>query len=336
MISGSSNRILVRSSIISQGVFPQFYGHFKRKRDPLSMSSFCSRSIEPNHSSAQSHYENHSADTYDSAYFYEVGAYTKHLRDLCRSRLQFGVPWTSSALDARNPTKHPSSERILLDIGGGTGTFTRMLIQDTDCRAVVVDPFLEHKSEGDERNDQVMFVRAQAEAFIEDPNNSFDVTNDWRRNFHQILLKEVAHHFADQDRVRMFRGMYSGLIPTTSVSPSLLLITRPQRDIDYPLWDEAKAVWALNQPSVEQFVSELEAAGFVNVSYTVEKYPCSIHLERWQSMILARFWSTFANFTDEQLVEACLSIAKNEKHRITADGNLHFEDRLIFITASKK
>jgi hypothetical protein len=306
------------------------------------MSSFCSKGIDPHttgnvhNSNAQSHYLNHSADSYDSAYFYEVGTYTKHLRDLCRSRLQLGVAWSRSGSDVPNPTSHHFNERILLDIGGGTGTFTRMLIQDTDCRALVIDPFLEHKREKDNGNDRVLFIHAPAEAFIEDRGDPIEEGSDWRNNFHQLLLKEVAHHFADQDRVPIFRGIYVGLVPTAGSIPSLLLITRPQHDIDYPLWDEAKAVWALNQPSVEQFTSELQAAGFVDISYTVETYPCSILLERWQAMVRARFWSTFANFTDEQLIEACRTIANSSKHRITDDGNLHFEDRLIFITASKK
>jgi hypothetical protein len=338
----SCNRLFARSSIYTQVSFPIPYSHYKRALQVMSL--FFSKSIDPEmitgsgiaHSKTQSHYENHSADSYDSAYFYEVGAYTENLRDLCRSRLQTGVAWCSSVTEVPNPSSQRLHDRILLDIGGGTGTFTRMLIQDTDCQAVVIDPFLEHQDNEGGRNDPVVFVRAPAEAFIEDPDHPIEPNNDWRNNFHQLLLKEVAHHFSDRDRIPIFRGMYNGLVPTSGNMPSLLLITRPQHDIDYPLWDEAKAVWAMNQPSVEQFISELQAAGFVDVSYTVETYPCSILLERWQAMVQARFWSTFANFTDEQLMEACRTIAKSEQHRITADGNLHFEDRLIFITASKK
>jgi cyclopropane fatty-acyl-phospholipid synthase-like methyltransferase len=270
----------------------------------------------------KSHYESHSADSYESAYFYEVGTYTKHLRDLCQTRLQIDQAGINRP-------------RILLDIGGGTGTFTRMLIQDTPgCRAVVVDPFLEKKTKEEESvtDDPVSFVSAPAEAFMTEPSQD-DLW--WRRDFHQIMLKEVAHHFADQDRVPIFRGMWEGLVPATG-PPSLMMITRPQRDIDYPLWDAAREVWAKNQPSLDQFVSELTAAGFSDIQHSIEPYPCVISLERWQSMVKARFWSTFANFSDVELEEACRVIAENEKHRISDDGSLHFEDRLLFITANKR
>jgi hypothetical protein len=54
--------------------------------------------------STKSHYENHSADSYENAYFYEVGAYTEHLRDLVQEYLQF---------------KAANKRKVILDIGGG-------------------------------------------------------------------------------------------------------------------------------------------------------------------------------------------------------------------------
>jgi hypothetical protein len=57
--------------------------------------------------STKSHYENHSADTYENAYFYEVGAYTEHLRDLVQKYLQI---------------KASNKRKLLLDIGGGKGS----------------------------------------------------------------------------------------------------------------------------------------------------------------------------------------------------------------------
>lgn len=305
----------------------------------------------------KSHYEGHSADSYDSAFFYEVGPYTERLRDLCQARLQLldDHPHHQAAVDNVADADAVKTGRVLLDIGGGTGTFTRMLIQDNNatccCRAIVIDPFLEKQQNNAQQQQQqsssddepVRFVAAPAEAFMSDPMPGEE---GWRRGYHQILLKEVAHHFADQDRTAIFRGLWDGLVArktttTTNGSspppppPSLLLITRPQIDIDYPLWDEARAVWAQNQPSLDQFVSELHAAGFTDISHTLEAHPCVVPLERWQSMVKARFWSTFGSFSDAELERACDAMAANEKHRITADGNLHFDDRLLFITANK-
>jgi hypothetical protein len=38
-----------------------------------------------------SHYEAHSADSYEEAYFYEPGAYMQHLVDLTSARLKLGA-----------------------------------------------------------------------------------------------------------------------------------------------------------------------------------------------------------------------------------------------------
>jgi SAM-dependent methyltransferase len=273
----------------------------------------------------KSHYESHTAESYESAYFYQKGAYTDYLRTLVQKRLQLG------SVDA----PPAASQRVLLDIGGGTGTFTRMLVQGISVQAVVVDPFLEKQSIDNKDHDaNVSFVAEPAEAFL----GLAKETDTWRRNgFDQVLLKEVAHHLADADRVGIFRGMYQDLRPTTETTsyPSLLIITRPQTDIDYPLWDEARSVWARNQPALQQFVSELEEAGFSNVLHSMEAYSCEIPLARWQTMVKSRFWSTFANFTDDELVKACETIAMNEKDRIDNNGTLRFQDRLLFISAYK-
>jgi SAM-dependent methyltransferase len=276
----------------------------------------------------KSHYEGHSAETYESAFFYEPGAYTEHLKFLVKRSLQLDVLPDSCTKD-----------RCLLDIGGGTGNFTRMIVEDApnNVCAIVVDPFLEQQSisvvdesESAASDERIRFVKAPAEEFKLKPT---DETLWWRQNYQQVLLKEVVHHFKDTDRVPIFKGIFNGL--ERSDAPSLLIVTRPKLEIDYPLWDEAREVWAKNQPSLEQFVDELGQAGFSNVQHSVESYPCTILLERWQSMVKARFWSTFSTFTDKELDEACHSIAESEKERIDKDGLVHFEDRLLFITARK-
>lgn len=269
----------------------------------------------------KSHYEAHSTDSYESAYFYEPGTYTEHLKRLVQGSLRLDQPLADN-------------KRRLLDIGGGTGNFTRMIVQDAPTvSAVVVDPFLEMKDEAMlSSKEQVGFVKAPAEDFMQKPTEG---SAWWRQDYHQVLLKEVVHHFQEADRVPIFKGLWDGLVRLDDDNPSLLIVTRPQLDIDYPLWDEAREVWAKNQPSLKQFVDELQQAGFTDVKHTVEPYPCTILLERWQSMVKGRFWSTFSNFTDAELDEACERIAKDETERIDADGNLHFEDRLLFITARK-
>ena len=50
-------------------------------------------------------------------------------------------------------------------------------------------------------------------------------------------------------------------------------------------------------------------------------------------MVKQRCWSTFSEFSDDQLERACEVIAKDCV--VDVDGVLHFEDRLVFISARK-
>lgn len=201
--------------------------------------------------------------------------------------------------------------------------------------STVVDPFLDPTASG-KAVTGLDFVKESAEVFM----NSNDDAKPWRKGYHKVLLKEVAHHFKAADRAKIFRGIYNGLEAMAGdgdSNSSLLIVTRPQVDIDYPLWDEARRVWKDNQPSADDFITELEQAGFVNIHQTLEPYPCQIPLDRWQSMVRKRFWSTFSNFSDQELEAACETIAKDYADRVVGeDGILHFEDRLVFISAGKK
>lgn len=248
------------------------------------------------------------------------------------------------------------------------------------ARIVVVDPFLcptttnkstesNDNSNSDSNNlsnksdnlDLLSFVKAPAEEFLQPPSFSNEDCC-WRSNtilhefggYDQVLLKEVVHHFEKKDRAGIFRGMREGLRrrsssfqkqTTRTTPPSLLIITRPNIDIDYPLWDQARAVWKEDQPSIEEIEDELKQAGYTHLERSMEAYPCSISLPRWQAMVKNRFWSTFSKFSDEELEEACKSIARDyyaQKKTKTAeeeedddhDPILHFEDRLFFLTAS--
>ncbi len=259
---------------------------------------------------AKSHYEGHSSTSYENAFFYEPGVYQEYLRDRVRASLRL----TSE------------SKHILIDIGGGTGNFTRAIIDGTQVTAIVVDPFLEDSSD-DSNSQSVQFVKAAAEAYKQPPG-----TDRWRNGYSQVLLKEVIHHIATTDRVAVLRGIREGMSSSSEIKPAILIITRPQRDIDYPLWSDAREVWAQNQPSLGELVDDLKKAGFRNVEHTVEAYKCQIPIARWKDMVKARFWSTFSSFSDSELEKACDVIEQNEAGR-TVNGVISFEDRLLFIKA---
>jgi cyclopropane fatty-acyl-phospholipid synthase-like methyltransferase len=264
--------------------------------------------------STANHYEAHSAETYEEAYFYEPGKYMNHLVDLVTRRMEF---------DDNRP-------RHMLDIGGGTGNFARALVQNNNLHVTVIEPFLE-ETNNDElaKSDKLGFVKAPAEIFL---SSQLD---DWRKQpFHQVLIKETIHHIDEKLRVDILKAIYNELQPFVSEpSPSILILTRPQIEIDYPLWDAARQVWKENQPSLQQLTSELESAGFVDIKHTVEKYDGSISLDRWKKMVKNRFWSTFANFSDDELEKGCQLLARERPP--DEAGVIHFEDRLLFITGRK-
>lgn len=309
------------------------------------------------------HYERHTTDTYESAYFYSPGEYTDWLRDRVREALNVGSS-DSTATPTPSATTTP---RRLIDIGGGTGNFTSMILDGVpNVEAVIVDPFLEASNDVDAGSGsgrdgairKIRFVKAGAEDYAApaaDTNTTGstaasntistdsplggegddDETTWWKRNYHQVLMKEVVHHLAANDRIDIFRGLRMGLVARssddTNTAASILIVTRPQVDIDYPLWPEARAVWAANQPSAPDIKADLASAGFCDVESTVQTYPAQIQLNRWLDMVRGRFWSTFSSFGDAELEEACELIQKEAK--TDADGVAHFEDRLVFITA---
>jgi hypothetical protein len=279
-------------------------------RRPASASAAATRMMN-----SKSHYEAHTAESYESAFFYEEGSYTKYLCDLVVGQMHL---------------KEVVEPRTMLDVGGGTGNFTRMLTKEAvGIRAIVVDPFLQESSR--QQGVELQFVQASAEEFM---NEKFDPSDEWwRKGYSQVLMKEVIHHFNDSDRTKIFKGVLNGLSDVSAEVPSLLIITRPQHDIDYPLWQEARDVWAKNQPHVDEILKDLTDAGFQNVQCKMEAYTCEISLTRWQTMVKQRFWSTFANFTDSELDEACKVIAESEAPRMDPNGCIRFEDRLLFILA---
>jgi len=276
-----------------------------------------------------------SASSYENAFFYSEGEYTKWLCDLVQAEL--GV---------RDGTKKDKRRRVVIDVGGGTGNFTEMVIHGAreSMEAIVIDPFLPASSsvaaEGVDAGGRLRFVKASAEDFIAGEGHDADAgkgceSQPSKTGYDHVLLKEVVHHFDANKRARIFAGLRAGL---NSRGPedeeggngaSLLIVTRPQRDVDYPLWPAALEVWETNQPPADDIAADLREAGFRDVKQNVHPFPCEVALETWLGMIKNRFWSTFSKFTESELEEGCAHITR----QAPPDGMLKFEERLLFIAA---
>ena len=145
-------------------------------------------------------------------------------------------------------------------MGRGTDNVTSMVSQGVDSmNAVVVDPFLpattlssasgSNVDKDDEQQKKLRFVKASAEEFIPHTNDEHtDNTTDekvvpwWKTDYNHILLKEVVHHFDSKERVGIFTGLRNYGLKNEdeegkedNATPSLLIVTRPQIDIDLPL-----------------------------------------------------------------------------------------------------
>ena len=255
---------------------------------------------------------------YDVAPFYAPGPYEAWLTSACVQHMEL------------------CASHSLADLGGGSGGFATKLKQSAGARwLTVVEP------------SAAMLAGAEAEAQVnaaicsdalswasstEVPCGEASGTTPIR--YERILLKEVVHHFDDSERPLVLQRLRENRLTDDG---RVLIVTRPQRDIDYPLWDAAREVWASNQPSEARLADELRAAGFFDVATHLHTYPHVVATEEWCRLVKGRFWSTFSHFTEAELEEGCARIRADAAAAGAATGGgcevLRFDDRLLFIEA---
>ena len=184
------------------------------------------------------HYEQQSfAERYEAAFFYSSPAYMTHILRHIQDAFML-----------------PDEQARIVDIGGGTGNFTRQLSKVAGSRQKVlcVDNFEE------------MLRKAQQfdtlECLLMDAVGFAKLSPDEMQYSH-ILLKEVVHHIALSDYPTMFEGMHRQLLPRGR----LLIITRPQ-EVDYPLFSQARRIWKEHQPSVDVIVQALQVSCSTHIS----------------------------------------------------------------------
>jgi len=300
-----------------------------------------------------SHYQTHTANSYEDSFFYS--SQSKYVQDLAQQvARRLGLQQNDCEEEKDANRTEGSEPSILLDVGGGTGNFTQRVMElsakQPPWSAIVMDPFLSPREvHSDGVDKKIHFLPKSAQKVFagneEGSNNNKPSTRKDDLIFHKVLMKEVIHHIEPSElRVAVFQGIRQRLVHAVpsrnpsdernvAIVPSLLIITRPDRNLDYPLWKQAEDVWAQYQPSTELLRHELQTAGFDRIHVEYLDYPCRIPLQTWQTMIQQRFWSTFSYFTNSQLRDACQELPRLHANRLDADDNLHFNDRLVVLTA---
>lgn len=252
---------------------------------------------------------------YETALFYSAGPYNNWL--------------CSAVLGALNLRPGHS----LADVGGGSGMFASLLKECARSGTLaVIEPSAE-MLEGAEQYPGVNHaVCADAGAWAAGDSSAGAATGGGpppSTRFDRILLKEVVHHLGDAaSRQRVLRDLREQRL---SAGGMLAIVTRPQRDIDYPFFPAAREVWAANQPDERSLVDELQASGYTDVRVERVHYPCELPIERWCKLVQGRFWSTFNSFDDAELAAGCDYI----RATLVGSGSsvASFEDRLLLITA---
>lgn len=239
------------------------------------------------------------ASNYETAFFYETGAYQDHVVAAVGAALRLDSPRLAFA-----------------DVGGGTGHVTSALAVAAALALppLVVDPSAAMLASASARGLHVL--ECDALAFAAAPDGE---------PFDRILLKEVVHHVPDAQHAALFAGLAARLRP----GGRLLVVTRPQ-EVDYPLWGAARAVWKANQPGEAHLMTAMAAAGLVPCRDEAV-YRAQLPAERWHAMVRARFWSTFSAFTDDELEEGVAELRAQSGNADT----LTFTDTLLLLGGDK-
>ncbi|MGH3326456.1 MAG: class I SAM-dependent methyltransferase [Streptomycetales bacterium] len=216
------------------------------------------------------------------------------------------------------------SERLRLrpedrfaDIGGGTGLFTRGLVEAIDLQepALVVEP---HQPMLDQLPDhpRLRAVPASMEEVAEGkaalPYDKLDA----------ILVKETIHHSSDPITTT------AQLAELLNPGGRFLIVTLPPR-LTYPLWQAALDRFESTQPAPEDLAGGMRQAGLA-AEVTYDDFTQVYDAEHYFARVRARCMSVLETFTDDE-VEAGIEEVKQK----LSGERVEFVDRFAFVFGSR-
>lgn len=224
---------------------------------------------------------------------------------------QFSLEYKNFVIEHIHHSLELNSQDILVDIGGGTGTFTQRLTQEASLtKAYCIEPSAEMCLEASHL-DNIEAIHTDAHGFIA-----------CNLPYTKILFKEVIHHITE--RSTFWTAAYDQL----PLKGKLLIITRPQ-EIEFPFWQGAKEAFKAHQPPLILLQEELQCAGF-EVEVFSDTHIFELSKEDWFSMLRLRFMSDLSDFSDDAIEEGIREIDS-----LYPNSALEIRDHLLFITATK-
>ena len=236
---------------------------------------------------------------YSQNIFYEADTrYQKNILDNIKKHLNLG---TESKLSS-------------IGCGNGSTEFALAKLCNLKEKVLVVDSN-EKMLACTKKNHFLKPILMDGLKFVKDPNFYYD----------KCLLKEVIHHFSENETHEIYQGIYNQL----AEGGTALTITRNQ-ETEYPFFLEAIEKWKQIQPPLELFIKAQEISGF-EVTLEEVSYRMYVSKKDWIDMLRNRFWSHLSELEDDRLEKGITEIEERYKKFET----LSFNDCLVFLIGRK-
>jgi ubiquinone/menaquinone biosynthesis C-methylase UbiE len=222
--------------------------------------------------------------------------------------LQFRSWMAQQILDIATPPSSP----LIVDVGGGTGSFAAELLcqLDDEASAYVMDPSEDMLSQAPVHPKlRTMCVAAE--------NTREKLTDLGIAHVDLVLIKEAVHHFLDP------AATLQDLSDFVGPQQALLVVMLPTR-IEYPLFAAALQRFTERQPDPADISAYLSSAGLLT---TRQARGLAIELpkQRWIAMVANRFMSLLSTFNDNEIAEGIREIERNLADIDTVRFQTNFE-----------
>jgi len=249
----------------------------------------------------------------DDALFTEDERYTAEILELTMQHLQL------------------RSSDLLVDVGGGNGSFASALMQraiadakpgsrERQGAAIIVEPDATLLQDAAQKVHVRRVIHAHADAWAAGDHDRAGERCD------RVLLKEMLHHL--HEHALLFEAFRMNRM---APGARLLIFSRPRCDNGWPMWPEAAARWTQAQPDEQYLSHALSSAGFIEVTthrHSVPmEVPSAVYAEELRQM-----WSTWGanNFSDEEIGKGLAWMQSNTQNAEVT----RFENRIVLISAA--